>query len=54
MAFVLQILKMANLQVAACQFVWLFGIIGMFVLLLACINFMNLIILHAVKSVQKK
>ena len=24
------------------QFVWLFGIIGMFVLLLACINFMNL------------
>src|SRR5205814_5306012 len=24
------------------QFVWLFGIIGVFVLLLACINFMNL------------
>ncbi len=24
------------------QFVWLFGIIGIFVLLLACINFMNL------------
>lgn len=26
----------------AIQYVWLFGIIGMFVLLLACINFMNL------------
>jgi len=26
----------------AVQYVWLFGIIGMFVLLLACINFMNL------------
>ena len=26
----------------AIQFVWLFGIIGLFVLLLACINFMNL------------
>src|SRR5687767_1459896 len=26
----------------AIQFVWLFGIIGVFVLLLACINFMNL------------
>jgi hypothetical protein len=24
------------------QFVWLFGVIGVFVLLLACINFMNL------------
>ena len=24
------------------QYVWLFGIIGVFVLLLACINFMNL------------
>ncbi len=24
------------------EYVWLFGIIGMFVLLLACINFMNL------------
>jgi putative ABC transport system permease protein len=27
----------------AIQYVWLFGIIGVFVLLLACINFMNLI-----------
>ena len=26
----------------AIQYVWLFGIIGVFVLLLACINFMNL------------
>ena len=24
------------------QYVWLFGIVGLFVLLLACINFMNL------------
>ncbi|XHR96974.1 ABC transporter permease [Mucilaginibacter sp. UC70_90] len=24
------------------QYVWMFGIIGVFVLLLACINFMNL------------
>jgi putative ABC transport system permease protein len=29
-------------QGGAIQFVWLFGIIGIFVLLLACINFMNL------------
>ena len=26
----------------AIQYVWMFGIIGVFVLLLACINFMNL------------
>src|SRR5687767_8465837 len=26
----------------AIQYVWLFGIVGVFVLLLACINFMNL------------
>lgn len=29
------------------QFVWLFGIIGVFVLLLACINFMNLSTAHS-------
>ena len=36
------ILKMVNLSGTRIQFVWLFSIIGIFVLLLACINFMNL------------
>ena len=35
-------LKMAKNTGGRIQYVWLFGIIGMFVLLLACINFMNL------------
>jgi len=35
------------------QFVWLFGIIGVFVLLLACINFMNLT-QPGLKNVQEK
>ena len=33
----------------AIQYVWLFGIIGVFVLLLACINFMNLSTANSVK-----
>ncbi len=36
------ILKMANLPVAASNLSGCFAIIGVFVLLLACINFMNL------------
>jgi putative ABC transport system permease protein len=35
------------------QFVWLFGIIGVFVLLLACINFMNLSTARAQKRVKE-
>ncbi len=35
-------LKNGKLNGGRIQFVWLFGIIGVFVLLLACINFMNL------------
>ena len=31
------------------QYVWLFGIVGVFVLLLACINFMNLSTAHSAK-----
>lgn len=34
--------KNGELEGGRIQFVWLFGIIGIFVLLLACINFMNL------------
>jgi len=34
--------KDGNMVAGRLQFVWLFGIIGAFVLLLACINFMNL------------
>jgi putative ABC transport system permease protein len=34
--------KNGNLVPGRAQFVWLFGIIGLFVLILACINFMNL------------
>ena len=33
--------RTALMQVAPIQIVWLFGIVGGFVLLLACINFMN-------------
>ncbi|MET0634805.1 MAG: ABC transporter permease [Chitinophagaceae bacterium] len=35
------------------QFVWLFGIIGLFVLLLACINFMNLSTAHSGKRAKE-
>lgn len=35
------------------QFVWLFGIIGVFVLLLACINFMNLSTARSEKRAQE-
>ena len=35
------------------QFVWLFGIIGVFVLLLACINFINLSTAHAESRVKE-
>lgn len=34
--------KNGNVVAGRLQFVWLFGVIGVFVLLLACINFMNL------------
>jgi len=37
----------------AIQYVWLFGIIGMFVLLLACINFMNLSTAHSEKRAKE-
>ena len=35
-------LRMELIQAALFSMCWLFGIIGVFVLLLACINFMNL------------
>ena len=35
------------------QYVWLFGIIGVFVLLLACINFMNLSTAHSEKRAKE-
>jgi hypothetical protein len=35
------------------EFVWLFGIIGIFVLLLACINFMNLSTARSEKRAKK-
>ncbi len=38
----------------AIQYVWLYGIIGIFVLLLACINFMNLSNARSEKSVRKR
>ena len=41
LAFVFQFKNGVNIG-GAIQYVWLFGIIGLFVLLLACINFMNL------------
>ncbi len=37
----------------AIQFVWLFGIIGAFVLILACINFMNLSTAHSEKRAKE-
>jgi ABC-type antimicrobial peptide transport system permease subunit len=37
----------------AIQYVWLFGIIGMFVLMLACINFMNLSTARAEKRARE-
>ena len=41
-AFVFQDFKNGINTGGRIEFVWLFGIIGFFVLLLACINFMNL------------
>ena len=37
----------------AIEYVWMFGIVGIFVLLLACINFMNLSTARSEKE-QKK
>jgi putative ABC transport system permease protein len=37
----------------AIEYVWLFGIIGVFVLLLACINFMNLSTAHSEKRAKE-
>ena len=45
--------KSGHLVAGRLQFVWMFGIIGAFVLLLACINFMNLSTAHSEKRAKE-